>query len=96
MDFIFAHFVCKGSFGQSRVEITNDPLDLKISILVLVSQIMVFILNISFVHFEYKKDFWHILLKFTVYRVFLLCLARLFIVSNKKQFQLVDITIERL
>ena len=39
-----------GKFGQ---KLQNDPLDLKTSILVLVSQIMVF----HFVHFEHKKDF---------------------------------------
>ena len=40
-------------------------LELKISISVLVLQIMVF----HFVHFEYKKDFWHILVKFIVYMI---------------------------
>ena len=50
MDFFFAHFVFKASSGQ---KLQNDPLDLKISILFLVSQIMMFILNINFVHFEY-------------------------------------------
>ena len=46
----------------------NDPLELKISISVLVSQIMVF----HFVHFEHKKDFWYILVKFIVCTIFLL------------------------
>ena len=60
MDFTFVHFVCKGSFGQIRVKITEWSIRVKNSILVLVSQIMVFILNINFVHFQYEKDFWHI------------------------------------
>ena len=46
----------------------NDPLELKISISVLISQIMVF----HFVHFEHKKDFWYILVKFIVCTIFLL------------------------
>ena len=51
MGCIFAHFVYKGSFRQIWVKIReNDPLDLKISILVFVSLIMVF----TFVQFEYK------------------------------------------
>ena len=58
MDFIFLHLVWKESFGQIWIKITFDPLDLKISILVLVSQIMVF----YFVDFECKKKtlgiFW--------------------------------------
>ena len=54
-----------GKFGQ---EVKNDSLEQKISILVLVSQIMVF----HFVYFEHKKDFWHILVKFVVHRVSLL------------------------
>ena len=44
-----------------------------------------------FVYFEYKKDFWDILLKFIVYRV-----SRLPSGSNKKQFQLVDLVTGRL
>ena len=60
---------------------------LNISILVLISQITVF----HFVHFEYKKDFWHILVKFIVYKVYLSSSQ-----SNKKQLQLVDLVIGRL
>ena len=48
MGIIFAHFVYKESFGQICVKIT----EVKVSILVLVSQIMVF----HFVQFERKKD----------------------------------------
>ena len=59
----------------------------KISILVLVSQVMVF----HFVHFGYKKDFWHILIKFIVYRVSLSSSR-----SHKKPFQLVDLVIGHL
>ena len=51
-----------GKFGK---KLQNDPLELKIAIFVLVSKIMVF-------HFVYKKDFWHILVKFIVYKVSLL------------------------
>ena len=87
MNLIFPHFVYKETFGKIREKVQNDPLNLKISILVLVSQIMVF----HFVHFEYKKDFWHFLLKFIVYMVSLLSSR-----SNKKQFQLVDRVIGRL
>ena len=58
MDFIFAHFVFEGSFEQIFKKSRNDPLviDLKISILVIISQIIVF----DFVHFEYEKVFWNI------------------------------------
>ena len=42
-------------------------------------------------HFEYKKDFWHILVKFIVYTVSLSPNW-----SNKKQFQLLDLVIGRL
>ena len=75
-----------GKFGQKS---RNDLLvmDFKISILVLISQIIAF----HFVHFEYKKVFWHILVKFIVYRVFPSSSL-----SNKKQFQLVDLVIGRL
>ena len=66
--FSFAHFKYKGSFGQIWVKLQINPLDLKTSILVLLSQIMMF----HFAHSEYKKDFWHILAKFIVYRVSLL------------------------
>ena len=52
-------------FGK---KLKNDPLELKISISVLVSQIMVF----HFLHFEHKKDFWYILVKFIVCTIFLL------------------------
>ena len=54
-----------GKFGQ---KLKNDSFELEISILVLVSQIMVF----HFVHFEHKNEFWHILVIFIVYRVSLL------------------------
>ena len=37
-------------------------------------------------HFVYEKDFWHILVKFIVYKVSLLSSR-----PNKKQFQLVDL-----
>ena len=57
----------------------------------LVSQIIVLILKIDFVHFEYKKDCWHILVKFVVHRVFLASSR-----SNKEQFQLVNLVIGRL
>ena len=52
----------------------------------LISQIIVF----HFVHFECKKDFWHILIQIIEYRVFHLSSW-----SNKKQFQLVDLVIAR-
>ena len=55
-----------GKFGK---KLKNEPLELKIAIFVLISQIMVF-------HFVYKKDFWYILVKFIVHR-FLFCLAGL-------------------
>ena len=55
-------------FGK---KLKNDPLELKISISVLVSQIMVF----HFVLSEHKKNFWHILVKFIVYTVFLLSIG---------------------
>ena len=42
-------------------------------------------------HFVYKKDFWHILVKFIVYEV-----SRSSSRSNKKQFQLVDLVFGRL
>ena len=42
-----------------------------------------------FVHFEYKRDFWHIFVKFILYRVSLQSSR-----SNKKQFQLVDLVID--
>ena len=57
------------------------------SFLVHISQIIVF----HFVHFEYKKDIWYILVKFVIYRVFPSSSR-----SNKKQFQLVDLVIGRL
>ena len=80
---LFLLFLCiKKVFGKFGWKLQNDPLDFKISILVLVSQIMVF----HFVHFEYKKHFWHILVKFIVHRVSLSSSR-----SNKKQFQLVDL-----
>ena len=68
MRFILAHLVYEGNFGQIWVKITewSISIDLKISILVLISQIVVF----HFVHFEHKKVFGHILVKFIVYRVF--------------------------
>ena len=62
-------------------------IDSKIFILVPFSQIVVF----HFVHFEYKKVFWHILVKFIVFIVFPTSTR-----SNKKQFQLVDLAIGRL
>ena len=68
-------------FGR---KLHNDPLELKIVIFVLVSKIMV-------LHFVYKKDFWHILVKFIVYKVSFSSSR-----SNKKQFQLVDFVIGRL
>ena len=42
-------------------------------------------------HFEYKKDFWYILVKFIVFKASLLSSR-----SNKKHFQLVDLVIGRL
>ena len=39
-----------------------------------------------FVYFEYKKDFWHVLVKFIAHRVSLSS-GR----SNKKQFELLDL-----
>ena len=63
----------------------NAALGFQISILVLVSQIMVF----HFVHFEYKKDLCHILVKSIVYRVSFSSSW-----SNKKQFQLVDLVFD--
>ena len=64
--FIFTHFVYNRSFGQIRQKkLQNDPLDIKISMLVLVSQIVVF----HFLHFEYKNEIWHILVEFIVYKV---------------------------
>ena len=59
------------------------------SISLLVSQVMVF----HFVHFELKKDFWHILVKLIVYRVFF-CLAGLIkaiLVSNSGYLDTYDI-----
>ena len=85
--FIFDHFVYKRNFGQIWIKIIDiDPLELEIAILVLVSQIMVF-------HFEYKKDFRYILVKFIVYTVFLSSSR-----YNKKQkkFQLVGLATGRL
>ena len=52
-------------FGE---KLQNGSLELKNSISVVVSQIMVF----HFVHFEHEKDFWHNWVKFIVYRVYLL------------------------
>ena len=69
-----------GKFGK---KLKNDPLELKIAIFVLISQIMVF-------HFVYKKDFWYILIKFIVYKASLLSSR-----SNKKNVQLVDLVIGR-
>ena len=60
-------------------------MDLKISISELISQIIVF----HFLHFEYEKVFWNILVKFILYRVFPSSSR-----SNKKQSQLVDLVIE--
>ena len=51
-----------GKFGQ---KLQNDQLDLKISILGLVPQILVFYVA----HFDIKKDFCNILVKSIVYRV---------------------------
>ena len=87
MGFIFAHFVYKGNFGQIWVKTTEGLLDLKIFILVLISQIMVF----HFVYFEYIKNSWYILVKFGVCRVSLSSSR-----SNKKQFQLVDLIVRLL
>ena len=87
MGFIFAHFVYKESCRQIWIKIVERSLDLKISILVLVSQVLAF----HFVHFGYKKDFWQILIKFIVYRVSL-SPSRF----HKKPFQLVDLVIGRL
>ena len=42
-------------------------------------------------HFGCKKDFWHILVKFIVYKVSLLSSR-----ADKKQFQLEDLVIRRL
>ena len=81
MELIFAHFVCKGSFGKIWVKITEWSI-------VLENFHLVFILNISFVHFEHEKNFWQIFVKFIVYNVFLLSSQ-----SDKKQFQLVDFVI---
>ena len=87
MGFIFVHIVYKECFGQIWVKIKNDSLNLKVSILVLVSQIMVF----HFVHFEYKKNFWQIFVKHIIYRVSLSSSW-----CNKNQFQLADLLIGRL
>ena len=67
MFFIFVHFVRKGSFRQIWVKNTEQPIrfgNFHFGAL----QFVVF----HFVHFEYKKDFWHSLIKFTVYRVSIL------------------------
>ena len=63
---LFYHSFCvQRKFWANLCKNHGMALDLKISILVLVSQIMVF----HFVHFEYKKDFWHILDKLIVYMI---------------------------
>ena len=56
---LFMLILCiKKVFGKFGKKLQNDQLDLKISVLLLVSQIMFY-----FVYFEYKKDFSHILVK---------------------------------
>ena len=60
--FIFTHFVNNRNFWQCWIKIINDPLELKIAIFVLISQITVF-------HFVHKKYVWQILVKFTFYKV---------------------------
>ena len=87
---LFLLILCmKEVLGKFGYKSRNDLLviDLKISFLVHISQIIVF----HFVHFEYKKAFWHILVKFVIYRVFPSSSR-----SNKKQLQLVDLVIGRL
>ena len=69
MGFIFLLILCiTEALNQFGEKLQNDSLELKISISVLVSEIMVF----YFVHFEHKKEFWHIWVTFIVYRVSLL------------------------
>ena len=87
MGFIFAHFVCKGSFRQIWAKNTERSIKLENFLFGACLQVMVF----QFVHFEYKKNFWHILIKFLVYKEFLLSNR-----SHKKLFQLVDVLIGRL
>ena len=61
MDFNFAHFAhfnfayfeTEESFGLIWIKLQNGRMDYKFSILVLVSQIMVF----NFIHYERKKNF---------------------------------------
>ena len=60
-------FTCKFPFRvfkkySFQIWLPNDPLDLKIYILVFVFQSMMF----RFVHFEYKNNFWHIAEKFVL------------------------------
>ena len=55
--------------------------------MVVVSQVLVF----HFVNFEYKKDFWQILVKIIVHRISVSSSR-----PNKKQFQLIDLAVGRL
>ena len=64
----------------------NDPLDKKMLMLVLASQVMAF----HFVHFEYKKEYLQILVRVIIYSLSLSSSL-----SNKKQFQLVDLVLGR-
>ena len=86
MGFIFAHFVYEGSFGQIWVRITEWSISNRFENFHFAAHF-----TNCFVHFEYKKVFWLILVKFIVYRVFPSSSR-----SNKKQFQLVDLVIGRL
>ena len=63
--FIFTHFVYNRNFGQIWIKIIEWSIRVENVIFVLVLQIMLF-------HFVYKKDFWHILVTFIVYKVSLL------------------------
>ena len=84
---LFLPILCmKDVLGKFGSKSRNDlfVIDLQTSILVLISQIIVF----DFVHFEYEKVFWNIMVKFILYRVFPSPSW-----SNKKQVQLVDLVI---
>ena len=87
-NFKFAYFEIEECFGLIWVKLQNGRFHLQIPfwvlIFALVSQIMLF-------HFVYKKEFWHILVKFVVYKVSLLSSR-----SNKKHFTLIDLVIGRL
>ena len=82
MGFIFALFAYNGSFGQIWIKVAERSI--RLENFHFGARFTSY--GVPFCPFGYKKDFWHNLIKFIVYRVSLSSSR-----SHKKPFQLVDL-----